>query len=191
MVYAPERWRAREWFSRSSRLGLRPERTASSLLATPRYRNTKTGASASEVFGPYAKSAEAELAAAAADIASEDAPPAPASPPESRADLKPRHETTAVTCPIDGARTGGLIGRLHALTEPDTEPRKKSSPILAPRGTLPRRQGTKSGTSQREKTRWEDSERVEPVVGDCSSNAETDGIGPAADHWRAAITVKP
>ena len=179
--------------------------------AAARYGYAKTGASASDVFGPYAKSAEAELAAVG--IANDDIATPPqartdtstrnpkmpptderhqASPPDTRVDLILKRETATVTLPLGASQEPqGLIGRLgEALNGLETGPEKKSSPILAPRNTLPIRPETKSITPHREEAQWQDSKSVKSVAENISSDSKTDDTVAIADRWRSTITVK-
>lgn len=90
-----------------------------------RYRHVKTGSLASDVFGPYARSAEAELSAEFSDDYTEDpvapansntAPAGPAEaavPGEPRVDVVLKRETATVSLPLEAAQDrDGLIGRL-------------------------------------------------------------------------------
>ncbi|AHB49849.1 hypothetical protein W911_02230 [Hyphomicrobium nitrativorans NL23] len=83
-------------------------------------------ARAAHAFGPYAQSALAEL----------NAPP--------------KTETTAQARPRGGSHVpDGLGARLREVeANRRTEPAKKSSPILAPRNTLPVRLETKSARAE-------------------------------------------
>ncbi|HRN84029.1 MAG TPA: hypothetical protein PK857_04350 [Hyphomicrobium sp.] len=148
MVDAPEKWCTRGWFARSSRLGLLPD----------------AATRAAHAFGPYARSALAELNA---PLKTETAPPA-----------RSLRDSPRLSARLDEVDTGH-----HA------EPQKKSPPILAPRGTLPFRPETKSG-AHRAEDRLKVSKTIESVAGVTSSNSETKRADAEADRWRTPITVK-
>lgn len=149
MVDAPEKRCTRGWFARSSRLGLLPD----------------AATRAAHAFGPYARSALAELNA---PLKTETAPPA-----------RPLRDSPRLSARLAKVGTG------H-----HTEPQKKSSPILAPRGTLPLRPKTKSGAPHCAEDRLKVSETIESVAGVTSSNSETNRADAEADRWRTPITAE-
>ena len=160
MVDAPARWRVRGWSTHPSRpepqfgpqFGPGPDATAR----------------AAEVFGPYARSAAAELRAPVETCA-----PAGTRP-------------LGISSRPDGAVAGpddGPPGR-------DGEPPKKYSPLLAPRNSIPIRREAKSGVSDGSNTQPKESKTDETVAAEISSNLEMHDLAALAARLRAAVAVK-
>jgi hypothetical protein len=162
-----------------------------------------------EVFGPYARSAEAELRAAAdpddepieapgnsntapsrqAGVVTPRAEPAEdAAAPRPHVDVILKRETATVKLPLDGTdETEGLIGRLgQALAE--IEPDNKNFSAMELSG--PAANALRSATGDRlrhENRRIEVSERDESVADDASTDASTDDAATIAGRLRPAI----
>lgn len=183
---------------------------------SPRYTYPNTGATAAEVFGPYAKSAAAELSAAEAmtatdaedEIATYDArkqtrsPPASADRPQAatrktgdtadpakHVDFVLKRETATVSLPLKDVKTpDAIVARLGAaLSNVEGDPAKKISELSDTRKAPTARAdtGVNEHTAQ-----FEDVETLESVVGDISTDTETEDAVIVAGRLRPNFNDK-
>lgn len=178
---------------------------------SPPYTYAKTGPTAVDVFGPYAKSAAAELNGAAAPAEEDEkeekaAPRAHAAAKQNGEIDRPKadhpaersahvdvilsRETATVTLPLDGSKTSdALIGRLgEALHEMEAGPRKKSQPVLALEEPAATASDAKPQPETRPRSHWEDIKRFESVADDISTDPSTDDAVTIAGRLRPALS---
>lgn len=169
--------------------------------SSPRYRYAKAGALASDVFGPYARSAEAELSAhwdegddpddGGIAPAGPNAAPArglPGTDPRPSVDVVLKRETATVSLPLD--ETGGnetLIDRLgQALTGIERDIGKNSAARLASAGPRGDEAPDEALTSARQRSQVLES--PESVSADASADVSDDGAATIAGRLRPART---
>jgi hypothetical protein len=163
--------------------------------------------STSDVFGPYARSAEAELNSS--DRLDDEepiqrptnsntapsrwtevvAPQSEPAAPRARVDVVLKRETATVTLPLDDTReTDGLIGRLgQALNEIEPEPKNFSAAELSSETATNERRLADNGRAIRESRQGEVLELVESVGSDISTDPATADAVTIAGRLRPAI----
>lgn len=149
----------------------------------------RSASAASDNFGPYARSAEAELRSAPETVEPEQARPTDtaahqtAAPdvPHPRVDLILERETATVSLPLDASReTDGLIGRLgQALTDSAPSSKNKSQRSDADEHKSPRNSVANTPPKLLQS--------FEEVGDDASSDTSTDDAATMASRLRPAF----
>lgn len=191
-----------------------PRPVTSDAWSSPRYTYAKAGPSAAEIFGPYARSAQAELNATpetASELKDHDekAPAAPKAvathtvtsneatdsgtpdgPPSARrdphVDVVLERKTATLSFPLEATKTSdGIVGRLgEALSAIEREPAKKNSTVALAHTPAVE---PFSGTEKDETRQPQDVEILEGVADDISTDPETEDAVTIAGRLRPAI----
>lgn len=193
----------------------RSEPTRSEQRPQPRAPSRRTASPIhSEVFGPYAMSAEAELNAADT-FDDEESIPGPANSntaPSRQADILPpkseqtprsaepaaprthvdvvlKRETATVTLPLETAgEGGGLIGRLgQALNEITPEPKNFSAIEHSSEAATNELRSIDTAWSTHQETKNDESEPIESVASDISTDPSTSDAATIAGRLRPVI----
>lgn len=190
--------------------------TKNETWTSPRFTYPNTGASAAEVFGPYAKSAAAELRSAAVLLAEDADDSADAGSPPSKqeaanashsvgsagsknrngpknrdhVDFVVKRETATVSLPLQNVKTNeGIVARLGAaLSEFEGHPAKNFSSLPDMR---PAAAGTPDTHREASIPHAKDVQKFESFADDISTDPATEDAVTIAGQLRPVIHEKP